>query len=156
LTSLTVTITADAEDLVPVGIHVKAMSFRDLALEFFDRPAGKLHNDTTHRADHVVVVVVLESVLESSQTILELDGLRQFGVAEKLQGSINRCSSDLGMSTLNDLVEIVNRRMSFRVEKVLENNLTLSRMLEFVFQEITFEYFELFSTMQLSTVSHLG
>jgi hypothetical protein len=66
---------ADSEDLVPVGINGKTMGRRDFVLKLLDRLAGEFHDDTAFYANHMVVVLVLVSVLESSQSVLELDGL---------------------------------------------------------------------------------
>ena len=132
------------------------MRLRDFTLELLNRLTRKLHDDPAMRANDVVVVLVFVSVLESSKSVLELDGLGQLCVAEEFQCSINRRSPNLGMCTLNDLVELIDRRVTFGVEKELENDFALPGMLEIVLGKITFENFVLFSKIGPFSASHFG
>jgi hypothetical protein len=60
------------------------------------------------------------------------------------------------MFALNDPVKVIDRRVTFSFEEVLEDDDALAGMLEMVICEIAFENLELLSLITLLMASHFG
>jgi hypothetical protein len=144
----------DTENLVPVGFHGETMHIRDFRLDPLNRPTRKLYDEPTMSTNDVVVVIVFISVLETSQSVLELDGLGQSGITEKFQRPVDRRSPYLRIGPLYELVEIIDRQMAFGLEKEPEDDFALPGMLEVVLGKITLEDFVLFSRTGPFPASH--
>lgn len=135
---------APAENLMSMGLDRKAVIVGYLVLEALDLGTHELQNGAALDADHVVMVGVPELVLESSETVSKLDGVRELSVDENLECSIDRRPSDSGMLAMDDPVQVIDGHVAARIEEVFEDGLSLFRVLEAVFREIGLQHTELF------------
>lgn len=126
-----------------MGLDAEPVCVRDLVLEPLDVGAQELENRPALGAYHVVVVGVAKLVLETRQPVLELDRTRELGIDEDLERTIDRRSTDAGMVSTNDPVEIIHGHVATGLEEVLEDDLALTRMLEPVRGQVVGEHPEL-------------
>ena len=143
------TLLTAAEHLMAVGLDDEAVGVGNLVLETLDLRTHELQDRAAFDANHMIMVSMTKLVLEADQAVLELDRLRELGIHEHLEGTVDRGAPDTGMLSMDHAVEIVRGHVPAGVEEVPEDALALLRVFEAVSREVVVEDVELLATLFL-------
>jgi hypothetical protein len=91
----------------------KAVFPGDCILFRFDFIAAYFPEHPASNADDMIVVLVPEIVLVAHRPVAELDGPRNAGFGDKLQGPVNRGNPDLRVFFMNQLDQLIGGDVVF-------------------------------------------
>ncbi len=136
------TASAEPVEFEAVSGNGEAVPGGDFLLKLFDLAFFKLHDLAAVGANQMIVMALVGNVV-ILRLCAEMPGLRQTGFAKEIEGAVDGCESQMRVF-LRQLVVHLFRGDVFLLEEGVEDEFTLTRVLQLVLAEMCFQRLHLF------------